>query len=461
MNGKKVLVIGLDCADPGLIFDKWRDRLPAFRKLMERGFYGPLESTIPCITVPAWATMTTGKDPGELGFYGFRNRGDYTYDNMKIAMNSAVKAPRVWEILSGLNKKVIIIGVPQTYPVKPVNGVMVGCFLSPHMGEGFAYPDYLGEEIKNRFGDYIVDIPDFRSDDKKGLLKRIYEMTEQHFSLVTDFIRRKPWDFFMFVEIGVDRIHHGFWSYHDPGHYRYHPGNPYESAIFDYYSYLDRQIKKQLDLIDENTIVMVVSDHGAKRMDGGFCINDWLIAEGYLRLKRDPDGPQPFRMEAVDWGKTIAWGSGGYYGRINFNVKGREPDGIVLPEEYDKIKSELIEKIKRLKNDKALLMKNKVYLPGETYRETNNIPPDLIVYFDDLNWRSIGTVGNLSLYTRENDTGPDDANHARHGIYIQYDPSKDYGGRRISGLNIKNVAKTMLYNMGVEHEAMEGEVIRV
>ena len=69
----KFAIIGLDCADPKLIFEEFWDELPNIRKLAQSGSYGKLESTIPPITVPAWMSMVTGKDPGTLGFYGFRN----------------------------------------------------------------------------------------------------------------------------------------------------------------------------------------------------------------------------------------------------------------------------------------------------------------------------------------------------------------------------------------------------
>jgi predicted AlkP superfamily phosphohydrolase/phosphomutase len=78
----KILVIGLDCAAPELLLGD--DRLVNFRRLMEYGCYGRLESVIPPITVPAWMCMSTSQDPGSLGVYGFRNRTDHSYDRMGI-----------------------------------------------------------------------------------------------------------------------------------------------------------------------------------------------------------------------------------------------------------------------------------------------------------------------------------------------------------------------------------------
>ena len=78
--GSRVIVIGLDCAPPALVFDRWREHLPSIARLMDRGSWGPLRSTIPPITVPAWTCMVSGRDPGELGLYGFRNRVAGSYD---------------------------------------------------------------------------------------------------------------------------------------------------------------------------------------------------------------------------------------------------------------------------------------------------------------------------------------------------------------------------------------------
>ena len=97
---KKVVVIGLDGAPPELIFDRWLDELPTLRRLTSSGVYGELESTIPSITCPAWASMVTGRNPGRLGIYGFRNRTRYDYGQMSFVDSSWVKEESVWDILA-------------------------------------------------------------------------------------------------------------------------------------------------------------------------------------------------------------------------------------------------------------------------------------------------------------------------------------------------------------------------
>jgi len=132
----------------------------------------------------------------------------------------------------------------------------------------------------------------------------------------------KPWDFLMFVEIGVDRVQHAFWKFFDKNHHLYVQGSRYENAIRDYYRFIDEKVGGLLKHIDNETVVIVVSDHGAKRMRGAFCINEWLIKKGYLALKKRPEKVVSLDKAEVDWSKTKAWGWGGYHARIYINVKG-------------------------------------------------------------------------------------------------------------------------------------------
>ncbi len=156
-----------------------------------------------------------------------------------------------------------------------------------------------------------------------------------------------------------------------------------------------------------------MSDHGARPMMGGFCFNDWLAREGYLALAAQPSHVMPMKDVAIDWGRTVAWGDGGYYGRLFLNVKGREPEGIVEPARYEEVRDELIAQLEAAPGPDGMPLGTKVLKPQDVYPEVRGVAPDLIVYFGDLAWRSVGSVGNRSIYTYENDTGPDGANHDR------------------------------------------------
>jgi predicted AlkP superfamily phosphohydrolase/phosphomutase len=453
---KRLFVIGIDCATPQFVFDGWRSDLPNLNRLMQGGVYGELRSTIPPITVPAWTSMLSSKDPGQLGFYGFRNRRGYGYEDLYFANGSFVKEKTVWRYLEENDLTSILIGIPQTYPPKPLRGIMVGCFLTPDKSSDFTYPRLVkGELDRVAGGDYIIDVKGFRTEDKDRLLDQIYLMTERRFKVVNQFLTTEPWDFFMFVEMGVDRLHHGFWRFQDKKHRLYVAGNPYENVIKEYYQYLDKKVGELLDQLDGDTAVMVVSDHGAKGMEGAICINDWLIQQGYLKLKEEVGKRSKLTMSMIDWSHTMVWSEGGYYSRIFMNVKGREPQGIIPADEYEQVRDRLKAELAELGDENGSSIGTRVFKPEEVYLSVKNIAPDLIVYFGGLNWRSAGTVGNHSIHIFENDTGPDDANHAEDGIFIfKTDPKRlsEAGltvGQKVEGLSIYDVAPTILDSFGL------------
>ena len=116
---------------------------------MANGVFGKLESATPPITVPAWMCMMTGKDPGSLGIYGFRNRKDHSYDGLQFASSRLVQCRTLWDVLAEHGKRSVALGVPLTYPPKPILGELVSDFLAPDAQANYTYPAELKEEIKD------------------------------------------------------------------------------------------------------------------------------------------------------------------------------------------------------------------------------------------------------------------------------------------------------------------------
>ena len=447
---RKVMVIGLDCADPELVFGRWLSDLPNIKRVLEAGVHGKLRSITPPITVPAWMCMMTSRDPGELGIYGFRNRSQYGYDDLSVANSASVQEPTVWDILSREGKDSIIIGVPPTYPVKPLRGSLVSCFLTPGSQSQFTYPHDLRPEVQRLVGDYMMDVKGFRTEKKQWLLSQIYEMTTKRFSVAKHLLKTRPWDFFMMVEMGTDRIHHGFWQFMDAQHVLYAgDNNPFRNAIHEYYKYVDCLLGELLEFADANTRVLIVSDHGAKRMDGAIALNEWLVQKGYMVLKRYPTVPTRFDQLEIDWSKTKAWGEGGYYGRIFLNVQGREPQGVVSSSQYNALRRQLKEELEALGDADGRTIGTRVVLSEEVYKQTRNIAPDLSIFFGDLYWRSSGMVGEGRIHSKENDTGPDGANHNWDGVFLMAEGkdlarSASRAAPPVEGLRLYDIAPTIL-----------------
>ena len=451
MQGPRVAVIGLDCGTPQLLFDELQAEVPAIAELMRRGMHGPLASITPPITIPAWACAMTGKTPGQLGVYGMRNRKDTTYDGLSLATSLSIQEPTVWDLLGARGLQSLLIGVPPGYPIRPVEGWRISCFLTPPTAETWTHPGDLRGEIEDELGGepYIFDIPNFREQGEDAVLERVFQMTERRFRVARRLARTKPWDYFMLVEMGPDRLHHVFWQHVDPKHPKYVAGNRFESAFRDYYRALDREVAALLEALPDDAVVILMSDHGARRMDGGVCFNEWLQREGYLSFTDTPLVPTAIGKAPIDWSKTAAWGDGGYYGRLFLNVKGREPQGKVEPADYERVRDELVQALEAMPGPNGDPLGTKVYKPQDVYPEVRGVAPDLIVYFGDLEWRSVGQVGTGEVFTYENDTGPDGANHDRTGVFAMAGlPGQPLG--RQEGLGLLDVGPSILSLYGVE-----------
>ncbi len=451
----KILVLGLDCAAPELLLGY--DDLANIRRLMDAGAYGRLESVVPPITVPAWMCLATSQDPGSLGVYGFRNRVNHSYGGLSIATSRSITEPAIWDQLAREGKRSIIIGLPPGYPPRRINGLSVSCFLTPDTEKNvFTHPADLSQEIRQLVGHYPVDVQGFRTDDKAWLRDQIFAMSRIQFQVVRHLMQTKDWDYFHFVDIGLDRIHHGFWKYHDQEHVLHEPDSPFRTTVHDYYRHLDEEIGRVLDLVNDETIVLLVSDHGAQRLDGGFCVNEWLVREGLLVLKSYPKEVTPFAKLEVDWEQTKVWSEGGYYARVFLNVKGREPQGAIEPSEYEPFRNRIKAKFEATVDTQGKPLGTLVFKPEEIYHEVRNVAPDLIVHFGGLYWRSIGGVGYPTIHILENDTGPDDCNHAQFGAFILAAANNPLRGE-LTGARLLDIAPTLLELGGYEiPAAMQG-----
>lgn len=444
----RVAIIGLDCATPELLFDRFAADMPTLGHLRGRALWGPLRSVVPPITVPAWSCMMSGRTPGELGVYGFRNRRDYGYGELALATSRSIQVPRLWDLVSARGGDSVVLGVPGTYPPSPIRGFMVACFMAPSTEVAFTHPSEARDEVQRVTGGYVLDVADFRSADSAGVAQRVIDMTEQRFRLARHLATSHPWDLFAFVDMGPDRLHHRFWRHCEPAHPRHETGSPFQHLFRDYYRALDRHLAAFLEVLPDDCAVLVVSDHGAQTMVGGFCLNQWLIEQGLLVLT-EPLPPSPRRLDPakVDWSRTVAWGDGGYYGRVFLNVAGREPDGVVAPERYAQVRQELADALEALPDHEGRPMGTRAIRPEEVYPETRGVAPDLMVYLGDLRWRSIGTIGHPSLHVFENDTGADDANHSELGVFLLAGDGVAAGHR--GDLSLYDVAPTLRALLGV------------
>jgi len=421
---RKLFLLGLDSMPPRVLYDGMDGGgFHYLREIIDESSRYMMRSCYPPITVPAWMVMFTGKSPGELGIYGFRHRRPGEFD-FYIVNSSYIRVPTLWDTASKEGLRVGLYGVPPTYPPRPLHGFMVTDFTTPGPHKLYTFPPWLKRELERATGPTIFDIK-YRSEDKASVARDLFRMLANHQRQVEYLAARKQWDLFVYVEISVDRAHHAFWKYFDPSHPRFEEHPEYSRVIPELYRRIDSWFQSLYRKLARDTIIVVASDHGIKPMRGAFTINQWLIEQGYLKLRVDPNDLKPgtdLREDLIDWEHTIAWAWGGYYSRVFINLKGRERRGAVEPKYYEETVEQLRRDILSIRGPGGEAWANQAHRPGEVYPEVRGDAPDLMVYLDDLWWRPAGTLGWPSLYLSENDRGPDDAVHDWTGVLAIYDP---------------------------------------
>jgi predicted AlkP superfamily phosphohydrolase/phosphomutase len=447
----KVFLFGIDGSAPELLFKEWIDELPNIRKLMQNGSYARLNSTIPPSTIVAWNAMVSGRDTSEIGIFS------YTYldknGNSRLVNSRHIKCRLIWDILGKKGKKSIALYVPLTYPVKPINGVMVSDFMTPGINSECAYPAEIKEKIKalgdtEIFFDVAVGLAGHKGMGIDDLIEKTYKMTEMQLRLLKDLLKNGKWDFFMAVMIGTDRLQHMLWRHFDSSHRRFIKDSPYKDALKKYYIYLDKNLGEILEMLDKDTVVIVASDHGMVKQEGKININNWLIKEGYLVLKEGAkkeieERGGRFKLEWIDFSKTIAYGGGAYNARVYINKE-------IAGKNYNRIRDEIEKKLLDIKDDKGNKIDTKIYKAEEIYKDTASKEcPDLTIYFDDLRWASNPDLGQNGLYSWESAIGADSAGHSRQGCFII--SGKDIPKKGIIGeIDIMQVMPTILKIMGMK-----------
>jgi len=405
----RVLVLGLDGANIDLI-KQWASegKLPAFKKLLSESSYGNLESVIPTITIPAWNCLASGRNSGKTGVFSFIQKAYGTYD-FRVYQTLNKKEECIWDILSNNGNDVFVFNAPNVLYSYKINGYMVAGVLCLSEDK-LTYPPNLKEELYKM--DYKRDLGDIVTlwslSDKK--LSEIHkEITDNQCKILFHFLEKK-WNFGFFVLTELDRVQHAFWNQKD--------------TLLSHYQNIDKNLNElmnRLEKAEEKTTIIIVSDHGFGPNERTFLVNEWLARKGLLEVKKVPTvgfvkntlkiqkNPavvkilrsiwknfaflRPIYMRLsqdasrtpIQWDKTKAF-SYGTWGTIYINLKGREPQGIVSKEDYEKLRTEIIEGLKEVP---AKAIRREELYQGQ-YLES---APDIVIQIDEYVNSVSGTVG--------------------------------------------------------------------
>jgi len=293
---RRVLVLGLDGVTFTLL-DPWIDqgKLPNIAALIKSGVRSTMKSALPPMTATGWTSIVTGTNPGKHGIFHFV---DLVNQKGRPLSSIDVKAPSLWRILSDAGRFSVFINVPLTYPPQPIKGMLIpglpvpASALADQADSKFAYPSWLSEEL-GRIG-YEIEPPlhvELMTDrnSKIAFATKVNEITAKHSKLAEALLGNCHWDLFFIVFSGPDRIQHYFWRYLDKSHPLYHEEEALELAqeLLRHHELVDSAVGRLVkSACNDDTVVFCISDHGFGPQYNTFFVNNWLLEEGLLRLRR-------------------------------------------------------------------------------------------------------------------------------------------------------------------------------
>ncbi len=293
-------------------------RAPNAERLARQGSLLRMDSTWPWVSSVAWSSMMTGVNPAKHNIFGFIDRDPATYKQF-IPTSQNMRARTLWEVLSDAGKRVIVVNVPVTYPPRPVNGVLVGCFLSPSLEKAVYPPSYL--PTLQSLG-YIVDADPWKARESKDLaLQEVNSVLDARIRTLFHMLDHEQWDYLHVHVMETDRLHHFLWQQMEEGHATYAP------AFYDFYRRIDDMLGELAGRLDENTTLVWMADHGFCTIKKEVYVNRWLMDNGWLHLCNVP----PDRKKGLDEidPRSVAYSLDP--GRVFIRVQGREKEGSVPP----------------------------------------------------------------------------------------------------------------------------------
>jgi predicted AlkP superfamily phosphohydrolase/phosphomutase len=352
-------------------------RLPRLQAFTAEAHHRYLRTELP-IAAGAWVTILTGQSVASHGVIDYIDRDARAYDGMASRMASSIeyRDRTIHSIVSAAGLSVASIFLPMTSPPWPVNGLIISGFPLPDERRPPTFPPELSATLPPFSEHRLVSLRYGDTDAVDAYLRYNLRQIE---SVTLDMCRARTHDVVLTCLPAPDQAHHYFWKRDDPAALEH---------IFSHYDAVDRVIGRLLDAVDDNTCVVICSDHGGRAAPGRlFGVNRWLADTGYLRPT-----PSAFASRrvvgltnrAVSWAKRhrlnqalagyitgslrrrvstltqntafVDWCASRAYGLdffcplagVEINLKGRQARGIVRPGDYEPLRREIIGRLSAL-----------------------------------------------------------------------------------------------------------------
>ncbi|MCX7012266.1 MAG: alkaline phosphatase family protein [Candidatus Sumerlaeota bacterium] len=502
----RLILLGLDGATFANLRPWAEDgTLPNLARILREGAWGPLASTVPPTTPPAWTAVVTGKNPGKHGIFDFRE-SPYKDRRRPLITSASARGRRLWQILNQHGIPCGILNVPITWPPERVDSFMIAGMMTPGPESAWAEPPELKAEIDRVTGGYFPDLDIAKYDagedaDALAFLADVETHFERRRRAMFHLMDTRPWRFFMPVFILTDRIQHLFWKYIDPSYELYNcpQARRLRPRIIQAYQKMDVMLGEVLARLDEGADLVILSDHGFGGTETWFNVNVWLqrlgllarerkgtlrhwlfyqamlanewkltraIVPGFLqsairrRIRARRNSIQSNVMDQIDWRRTKASFSGIPSQGIYLNPVGDDGLGAVEPEEVDALKRRIKEALLELKDPatgervvEEVVFREEIYQGPET-----QYAPD--IFFKARNYGVLGrSLFGDSRTLRDSRSTPNGF-HRPDGILLTIGPSFRRGGSPVEGARMIDIAPTVLHAFGLPvPDDMDGRVL--
>jgi len=279
---RRFLVLGLDGGTFDLLDPLMAaGELPFLKSLVHRGVRAPLRSVYPAKTIPAWYSFATGKDPGELGIFGF-TEPDGGPGRSKLVQTFR-PAEAFWDTLSRVGVKVRVLNFPFRSPY-PLHG-----FVVPGMypGPTTTYPAGLRDEIHATIGEeYPPELPVYRDAERDAWIAQATRAVEQRGTVAATLAERHKPGFLFALFRETDRLGHQFWNEMSL------PPAKMPPALLEFWRTVDRacaQVDRAFRVEGSRSVTLVISDHGLGPIQSDFLTNRWLAEQRFLVFQGGAD----------------------------------------------------------------------------------------------------------------------------------------------------------------------------
>ncbi len=484
---KKTVVIGLDGATWDILKPFMeKGYMPHLQSLVDKGIHGPLESTIPNMTGPAWTTFVTGKHPGHHGVFDFMLPTD-TLQSMKFATADDIQDITLYEILKQNGYTPILINLPVSWPPKLQDDITITSLLT--QGDEWVFPQSLKEEFPDLQHYRLTPDESLRlKENDEAYIEDLLKHMDEQLLVTKKIYETKPWDFFFYL------FSHSDWV----SHLAYDKLLQHDQSSRRVFEKIDEYLGWFIEHLPEDANLIMLSDHGFRAFDKIFYFNKWLEQEGYLATSTSGDqfrgavtrraketdkiraskksiniGSGVFSMLStvpvaekaakwvyhrivkpylpvhvnvdvgIDFSKTkVCFPKGSYITNGYINKDWVYKNGTVSKQEFEPLRKELIEKISALKDPDGNPVVKEVLTREQVYGEhAPDQAPD--IFFELADYWLVGQFHSGKLFEKEIHN-----KHGKYGIFLGYGPDFEQHAE-VKNLMIQDLTPNILHLLGL------------